>query len=192
MPNKKTVCFATLILTALVSNIVLTLQIINLKKSALVLETKIADFDECLSEFMKQEKEVIEDIDSRISLILNAQEDMGRTYDAILEEQKKKTVDTAEKDKTFLEAKKEALSLYKKGYFSSAYIELKKLSEERKEDMTCLAYKTKSLFYMNRADSSRYAEILDDIKTLIRNAAADDECLEIQKAIHIEQGGFDE
>lgn len=215
MTDKRHICFTAAIAALLISNILLTVQILAQKKSVLLLETKTASFDERLSGFMEQEKELIEGIDKGVNLILNGQKEnqgeiknelsmisrrsesqfsktvsMGRTYDAILEEQKKKTVDTAEKDKAFLEAKKAALALYKRGDFAAASIEFKKLIEERRDDMECLLYKTKSLFYMNRADSSNYSEILDNIKILRRNAAADGECLEIEKAVLAEQGGF--
>ena len=217
MLNKKTFCFTTFILIALISNIILLHQTLSLKKSVLNLEKKVTNFDDRLSDFTDREKEVLDGIDKGITLILNGQEDnqrevknelerinrktdtqfsktvsMSKTYDAILEEQKKKTIDTAEKDNAFLEEKNNALSLYKKGDFTSAYTALKKLSEERKEDMECLACKTKSLFYMNRADSSNYSEILENIKILKQNAAADTECLEIEESIICEQEGFNE
>ena len=52
---------------------------------------------------------------------------MSKTYDAILEEQKKKTLDTSEKDKSNIEAKKNAVALFKKGSFSIAYDEFNRL-----------------------------------------------------------------
>ncbi|WP_294012733.1 hypothetical protein [uncultured Treponema sp.] len=117
---------------------------------------------------------------------------MGRTYDAILEEQKKKTVDTAGKDKSNIEAKKNAVALYKKGIFSASYDEFRKLTQAFTDDMECRLYKAKSLYYKNRADSSSYAEILADIRTLKQNGVSDAELLEIEKSILAEKGGFDE
>ena len=117
---------------------------------------------------------------------------MSKTYDTILEEQKKKTIDTAEKDKSILVAKKNALALYKKGSYSDAYDEYKKLVQAYTEDMECRLYKAQSLYYKNRADSSSDAEILKDIRILKQNATADDEILEIEKSIVAEKEGLDE
>ena len=117
---------------------------------------------------------------------------MSKTYDAILEEQKKKTIDTAEKDKAIIESKNNAIDLYKKGKYSIAYDEFNKLTEIFTDDIECRVYKAKSLYYKNRADSSSYAEILEDIKVLKQNGAADDEVLEIEKSILAEKEGFDE
>lgn len=117
---------------------------------------------------------------------------MSKTYDAILEEQKKKTLDTSEKDKSNIEAKKNAVALYKKGIFSASYDEFRKLTQAFTDDMECRLYKAKSLYYKNRADSSSYAEILADIRTLKQNGVSDAELLEIEKSILAEKGGFDE
>lgn len=117
---------------------------------------------------------------------------MSKTYDAILEEQKKKTLDTSEKDKSNIEAKKNAVALYKKGIFSASYDEFNRLTKNLTDDMECRLYKAKSLYYKNRADSSSYAEILADIRMLKQNGVSDAELLEIEKSIHAEKGGFDE
>ena len=117
---------------------------------------------------------------------------MSKTYDAILEEQKKKTLDTSEKDKSNIEAKKNAVALYKKGIFSASYDEFNRLTKNLTDDMECRLYKAKSLYYKNRADSSSYAEILADIRTLKQNGVSDAELLEIEKSILAEKEGFDE
>ena len=117
---------------------------------------------------------------------------MSKTYDAILEEQKKKTLDTSEKDKSNIEAKKNAVALFKKGSFSIAYDEFNRLTKNLTDDMECRLYKAKSLYYKNRADSSSYAEILADIRTLKQNGVSDAELLEIEKSILAEKEGFDE
>ena len=117
---------------------------------------------------------------------------MSKTYDAILEEQKKKTLDTSEKDKSNIEAKKNAVALYKKGIFSASYDEFRKLTQTFTDDMECRLYKAKCLYYKNRADSSSYAEILADIRTLKQNGVSDAELLEIEKSILAEKEGFDE
>lgn len=117
---------------------------------------------------------------------------MGRTYDAILEEQKKKTVDTAGKDKSYLEAKNNAIASYNKGSYSASYDGFRKLTQTFTDDMECRLYKAKSLYYKNRADSSSYAQILEDIRILKQNGDSDTELLEIEKSILAEKEGFDE
>lgn len=217
MPNKKIMCLLPAVFALTFLNIFIVFQVSALKKSVSFLEAKVKVFDERLSAFLEQEKEMIENIDKKISLILNEQEEnqkeiknelerikyrtdtqfsktvsMSKTYDAILAEQKKKTVDTAEKDSAFIGAKKHAVGLYGKNEFRCAYDEFSRLAKERREDMECLSYKIKSLFYVNRADSSKYKEILSGIRILKDNAAADSECLEIEKAVLVELGGADE
>lgn len=217
MLNKKIMCLLPAVFALTASNISIVFQIYALKKSVLFLEAKVKVFDEQLSDFLEQETEMIENIDKEISLIFNGQEEnqkeiknelekiknrtdtqfsktvsMSKTYDAILAEQRNKTVDTAEKDSAFIKAKKHAAGLYGKNEFRCAYDEFSKLAEERREEMECLSYKIKSLFYMNRADSSKYKEILSGIRILKDNSAADDECLAIEKAVLAELGGIDE
>ncbi|MDO4505670.1 MAG: hypothetical protein Q4B64_01845 [Spirochaetales bacterium] len=58
--------------------------------------------------------------------------------------------------------------------------------------MECRAYKAKSLYYKNPGDSSRYSEILADIKILNQNAWTDEESVEIAKLILAEKEGFNE
>lgn len=117
---------------------------------------------------------------------------MSKTYDAILEEQKKKTIDTSEKDQSYLETKRNAIALYKKGSFSIAYDEFNRLTKNLMDDMECRMYKAKSLYYKNRADSSSYAEVLEDISILKQNGVADVEVLEIERSILTEKDGLDE
>ena len=143
MPNKKIMCLLPAVFALTSLNIFIVFQVSALKKSVSFLEAKVKVFDERLSAFLEQEKEMIENIDKKISLILNEQEEnqkeiknelerikyrtdtqfsktvsMSKTYDAILAEQKKKTVDTAEKDSAFIEAKKHAAGMYGKNEFN--------------------------------------------------------------------------
>lgn len=210
MTDKRFIYFTVAIVSLIITNIFLTVQIATVKKTTTFLEAGIEEckkneetifekIDEKINSILDRQEESIEEIKKELALIKNKSDaqflktvNISKTYDAILEEQKKKTIDTAEKDKTFLEAKNNALSLYKKGRYAAAYNEYKKLSDTNKDDLECHLYKTKSLFYMNKTDSSKYAEILDGIKILRQNASLDDECLEIEKAILVEQEGFDE
>ena len=117
---------------------------------------------------------------------------MKETYDAILNEQKKKTVDTAEKESTILSIKKSALSHYESKQYALAFEEFRKALEMDVEDLESRSYKTKSLYYKNKADSTRYKEILADISILRAYGYIDDETIEIEKAIKAEKGGLDE
>ena len=215
--NKKVMALVSLIALLLISHILLAVMIFNLTDELSKLEEKTDKNEKTLAEFKEYVGLQISKINDGIVLILGGQEEnaadikndlatinrksdaqfsktvsMSRTYDAILDEQKKKTVDTAEKDKTNVEAKKNAIALYKKGFFSASYDEFKKLTQTFTDDMECRLYKAKSLYYKNRADSSSYAEILADIRTLKQNGVSDAELLEIEKSILAEKEGFDE
>lgn len=215
--NKKVMALVSLIALLLISHILLAVMIFNLTDGLSKLEEKTDKNEKTLAEFKEYVGLQISKINDGIVLILGGQEEnaadikndlatinrksdaqfsktvsMSRTYDAILDEQKKKTVDTAEKDKTNVEAKKNAVALYKKGIFSASYDEFRKLTQTFTDDMECRLYKAKSLYYKNRADSSSYAEILADIRTLKQNGVSDAELLEIEKSILAEKEGFDE
>lgn len=215
--NKKIIGMVVLIILMLLSNSFLILRITALKKSVNSLEEKTEKFEKSLIEFQEKQEIQISKINDGINSVLDRQEEnkteikadlvkinrksdaqfsktvgMSKTYDAILEEQKKKTIDTAEKDREFIDAKVKAYNLYKKGNFAESYSEYKRLVELDAEDMECRSYKLKSLYYMNKADSSNHTEILEDIKILKLNAKTDDECLEIEKAILTEKEGFNE
>lgn len=114
------------------------------------------------------------------------------TYDALLEEQKKKTVDMAEIDNESQKKKIESLILYNKGKFVLSFEGFAKLLQLDATDMESRIYKMKSLYYMNPADSAKYPEILEDIRILKMNSMADDECIEIEKAVKIELEGINE
>lgn len=215
--NKKVIAVISLIVLLLISHILLTVKIFNLKDAVSKLEEKTDKFEKSLLEFQEYEDLQISKINDEILKILCSQKEnttdiknelakknrksdaqysktvgMSKTYDAILEEQKKKTLDTSEKDKSNIEAKKNAVALYKKGIFSASYDEFRKLTQTFTDDMECRLYKAKSLYYKNRADSSSYAEILADIRTLKQNGVSDAELLEIEKSILAEKEGFDE
>lgn len=210
MNHKVELCFAFIILMLVISEIALAVQAGECRKNLSSLQLSMEEFkennksllerfDERMSSFHEylgeNERELKNELSS-VSKKMDAQfsktVSMSRTYDSILEEQKKKTIDTAEKDHALIDAKKEALTLYKKGCFADAYGEFSKLLAADDGDMESRLYKTKSLFYMNRADSSSFALILEDIKILRQNAALDDECIEIEKSILAEREGLDE
>lgn len=117
---------------------------------------------------------------------------MKETYDALLNEQKKKTVDITAKDSEIIQMKTDAELFYSKNNFSAAYEECKKVLSFQSDDMEALLLKIKSLYYMNRADSSKYSKILEDIKTLKENGHIDEETREIEMLIKAEREGLSE
>ena len=215
--NKKVMALVFFVALLLISHVLLFVKIFNLTDELSKLEEKTDNFGKSLAEFKEYVGLQISKINDEILLILSSQEEnaadikndlatinrksdaqysktvgMSKTYDAILEEQKKKTLDTSEKDKSNIEAKKNAVALYKKGIFSASYDEFRKLTQTFTDDMECRLYKAKSLYYKNRADSSSYAEILADIRMLKQNGASDAELIEIEKSILAEREGVDE
>lgn len=209
------ICISAVLL--IISNITLCLEVYGQRKNVVKLESKIDDFEKAVSDFQnyieisinaikedsssimyrqKENMDVIQNDLAKINRKSDAQFSktvgMSKTYDAILEEQKKKTIDTAELDKSILDEKGKATILYKNGRYSESYEEFRKLTELNPEDMECRVYKLKSLYCRNRGDSSTYAEILEDINILKQNAATDVECIEIETAILSEKEGVSE
>lgn len=117
---------------------------------------------------------------------------MKESVDHLLEEQKKKTINTIEKDTETTKIKNNANILYQQRNYSASYEEYKKVLELRNDDNDSRLNKMKSLYFKNPSDTSSYYEIMEDIKILKQNGKADDECLEIEKIISTEIGGIHE
>lgn len=202
------ICLSVSLLTGCL--VFLCIQNVQLKKSAFELESSLKKYfenTEIQIESLKKEVEQLsenqEKNKSLIVMTLSELKDksdlqytktvgMKNTYDALLEEQKKKTIDTAETDTEFQRIKAEALLMYQKGNYVSSYEGFEKLVKLDFSDMESLMYKMKSLYYMNPADSSRYAEIIEIMRTLKINSAADKECVEIEKTVLLETEGLSE
>lgn len=202
------ICLSVSLLTGCL--VYLCIQNVQLKKSTFELESSLKKYfenTEIQIESLKKEVEQLsenqEKNKSLIVMTLSELKDksdlqytktvgMKNTYDAILEEQKKKTIDTAENDTEFQRIKAEALLMYQKGNYVSSYEGFEKLVKLDFSDMESLMYKMKSLYYMNPADSSRYSEIIEIMRTLKINSAADKECVEIEKAVLLETEGLSE
>ncbi len=202
------ICLSVSLLTGCL--VFLCIQNVQLKKSAFELESSLKKYfenTEIQIESLKKEVEQLsENQEKNKSLIvmtlceLKDKSDlqytktvgMKNTYDALLEEQKKKTIDTAENDTEFQRIKAEALLMYQKGNYVSSYEGFEKLVKLDFSDMESLMYKMKSLYYMNPADSSRYSEIIEIMRTLKINSAADKECIEIEKTVLLETEGLSE
>ena len=202
------ICLSVSLLTGCL--VFLCIQNVQLKKSAFELESSLKKYfenTEIQIESLKKEVEQLsENQEKNKSLIvmtlceLKDKSDlqytktvgMKNTYDALLEEQKKKTIDTAENDTEFQRIKAEALLMYQKGNYVSSYEGFEKLVKLDFSDMESLMYKMKSLYYMNPADSSRYSEIIEIMRTLKINSVADKECVEIEKNVLLETEGLSE
>ena len=202
------ICLSVSLLTGCL--VYLCIQNVQLKKSAFELESSLKKYFEnteiqieSLKKDVEQLSENQEKNKSLIVMTLSELKDksdlqytktvgMKNTYDALLEEQKKKTIDTAENDTEFQRIKAEALLMYQKGNYVSSYEGFEKLVKLDFSDMESLMYKMKSLYYMNPADSSRYAEIIEIMRTLKINSVADKECVEIEKNVLLETEGLSE
>lgn len=197
--NKKLIVVSSFCFLLMISHIVLIIQVMNLKNVIENLGEKTLSFEKNLEDYKDKNNTLIKDIHKELELMnVKTNEQflktvgMSKTYDAILKEQKNKTIDTAEKDNAIIVAKNNALVLYKKGKYSEAYEEFKKITQINTDDMESRCYKVKSRYYQNRADSSSYQEILSDITILKQNSAADDEIINIEKSIFAEKEGINE
>lgn len=197
--NKKLIVVNSFCFLLMISHIVLIVQVMNLKNIIENLGEKTLSFEKNLEEYKENITSLIIDIHKELELMnVKTNEQflktvgMSKTYDAILKEQKNKTIDTAEKDNAIIVAKNNALVLYKKGKYSEAYEEFKKITQINADDMESRCYKAKSRYYQNQADSSSYQEILSDITILKQNSAADDEIINIEKSIFAEKEGINE
>lgn len=215
--NKKTTGATILAVLLATSNIVLATQVASLRKSAENLNAKISILEENIAGHQESEWLLIKKINSEITLLLASQRqsteklqgrldairqksdehlsktlDMNKTYEELLEEQKKKTLDTTAQDSAISRMKDEANRLYSQKKYAAAYREYKKVLLYRSEDLDCRLNKMKSLYYMNRADSSKYKEILEDIRILRLAGTLDEEADKIERLINTEQESANE
>ena len=116
---------------------------------------------------------------------------MKKTYDDLYEEQRKKTLDTTSQDTAVAQIKKDAEAYFSQKNYAAAYREFVKVLSYQKDDMDSRLKKMKSLYYRNRADSSKYTEILEDIRILKANGLMDGEATEIERTILAEREGLD-
>ncbi len=215
--NKKTTGATILAVLLVTSNIVLATQVAALRKSAENLSAKISILEENIAGHQEIEWLLIEKINSEITLLLASQKqsteklqgrldairqksdehlsktlEMSKTYEELLEEQKKKTLNTTTQDSAVSRMKDEANRLYSQKKYAAAYREYKKVLLYRSEDLECRLNKMKSLYYMNRADSSKYKEILEDIRILRLAGTLDEEADKIERLINAEQESANE
>ncbi len=117
---------------------------------------------------------------------------MKQTYDELLEEQKKKTVDISSKDNFAIQTKKTAEEYYQNKDYYKAYELYKKALVYFDDDIDMRTKKMKSLYYSNKTNTSNYTEILEDIKILKAKTILDNETIEIEQSILLEREGINE
>ena len=117
---------------------------------------------------------------------------MSKTYDNLLDEQRKKTVDITTQDSAIAQIKKIAEQYYTEKNYALACKEFYKVLSYQNDDMSSRLMKMKCLYYKNRADSSKYNEILEDIRIVKANGYYDSEAAEIEKNIIAEIEGINE
>lgn len=115
-----------------------------------------------------------------------------KTFGDLFEEQKKKTLDTTAQDTAIAQIKKDAGNFYSEGNYAAAYREFAKVLAYQSDDVESRLKKMKSLYYRNKADSSKYSEILEDIRILRSNGCIDNEMTEIERVITMEREGLNE
>lgn len=131
----------------------------------------------------------LDDIQKRSNTQFTETKKMKKTYDDLLAEQKKKTVDTIVTDTAVSKMIEEADFLYRNKNFSKSYKLYCDILSFHSEDNDIRFKKMVSLYYMNPMDSSKYAEILRDCELLRHNGKSDPKIYEIEKEIITEKGG---
>ncbi len=199
MRDKKFAATVSAMALMLASNIFLAARIASLGKAVSALEAKADGFGISLAEFrahadiqagMIQEGlgKMAEKADMQFSRTVG----MSRTYDALLSEQKKKTVDTTSRDNAVESMRGGAKKHFAERKYSLAYSEFQKVLSYQNDDMESRLNKMKSLYYKNRADSSSYSEILEDIRILRENGHLDEEAAQIEKLVTAEREGLND
>lgn len=199
MRDKKFAVTVSAMVLMLASNIFLAARIVSLEKAVSALEVKTDGFGKSLAEFQahadvqagriqKDLGEIAEKADMQFSRTVG----MSRTYDALLSEQKKKTVDTTSMDNAVESMRRDAKKHFAEKKYSLAYNEFKKVLSYQNDDMESRLNKMKSLYYKNRADSSSYSEILEDIRILRANGYLDGEATQIETLVTAEREGLND
>ncbi|MBR7063594.1 MAG: hypothetical protein IKI31_00315, partial [Treponema sp.] len=107
-----------------------------------------------------------------------------KTYDNILEEQKKRTIDVTGKDRVISKKRAEGMQCYKEKNFLLSHKLFSDVLLEENDDFEVRSLKAKSLYYLNRLDSSKYHEILNDIRIVKENGFYDSEIEKIENEIN--------
>lgn len=109
--------------------------------------------------------------------------EMENHYFNLLEEEKKKRVDSSGLDLDLERIEKEGKEAFLAGKYQKAYLDYAKLLGFNSSDMNVRFYKMLSLFNLNKSDSSKYKEILTDCKILKENGFQEERIEEIEAFI---------
>lgn len=199
MKNKNFLILYFIVFLLIASNIFLSVQISTFKTLLSIHSSQIERIEteiKFLSDKFDRSTAVIQEsfasIDRKSDEQFNKTLGIKRTYDDILIEQKKKTVDTTSQETAISKIKNEAERYYAEKNYAMAYKEFMKVLSYQNDDMKIRLKKMKSLYYKNRADSSRYTEILEDIRILKANGYFDDDVQEIERTIVAEREGIND
>ena len=134
----------------------------------------------------------IKELQNKNNTLSNAQYrqtvSMKKTYDNLLLEQKKKTIDVSKKDATLEEKRERSKKYFSQKEFSLCYRIANEILSFENDDVETRLLKAKSLYYMNPLDSTKYEEILSDIKIVKASGLNDATVEEIESIIKAELG----
>lgn len=179
----------------------LFLQITSLDKQVNILNEKIDLSALEIHSLIKEESDKLlvelNEINFRLDKIqnlsknqFNATKKMKNTYDELLEEQKKQTIDITQKDLTLVKMIFQADEFYKNQDYINSYKIYSKVLLYQSDNMEVRCKKLCSLYYMNPMDSSCYQEILEDCRVVKNNGCDTDETNRIENAIKQEMEGL--
>ena len=143
----------------------------EIKEEFSLMNEKLIETEERMNEqfvlnFLRLDE--IKELQNKNNTLSNAQYrqtvSMKKTYDNILEEQKKKTIDVSKKDATLEEKRERSKKYFSQKEFSLCYRIANEILSFENDDVETRLLKAKSLYYMNPLDSTKYEEILSDIK----------------------------
>ena len=167
----------------------------EIKEEFSLMNEKLIETEERMNEqfvlnFLRLDE--IKELQNKNNTLSNAQYrqtvSMKKTYDNLLQEQKKKTIDVSKKDAT-LEEKRNILKKYfSQKEFSLCYRIANEILSFENDDVETRLLKAKSLYYMNPLDSTKYEEILSDIKIVKASGLNDATVEEIESIIKEELG----
>ena len=155
-------------------------------KECVIREIEIAQLSD--DEYKTELLRLIQENGSKLEEIQEEISVLTKTYRDLLEEQKKKTIDTTAQETAVDRMKDEARSLYKnKNYFMCTKI-CRNILQYHNNDFEFRILKFKSLYYENPSDGSKYEELIRDYEVIKISGFNDDECRKIIKTIYEEKG----
>lgn len=115
---------------------------------------------------------------------------MKFTYDKLLEEQQKKTVDISGKDSLVIELIANGNEFFSKENYMKAYDAYSKVLQHQPENNEIRFMKMCSLYYSNSMSSLNQNEILEDCELLKKNGFINEKLNTIEKSVRQEKDGL--